>query len=99
MSLTDSNRIMHASTILSGTAAVWCYNIVQANQVPTTCFAFKDALVKEFIPDDHIRRSRDKLRKRSQSTLVSRYLADFRNLLLTILDTAGCENVISRVLA
>ena len=82
--LTEHSRIMFATTFLSGTAAVWWYTIVQANAVPTPWDKFKEMLQKEFIPDDHVRRSRDKLRKLRQIGSVAKYLSDFRNLVLTI---------------
>lgn len=82
--LTDANRITYASTFLTGTAAVWWYTVVQANLAPTTWDTFKAAVVSEFVPEDHVRRARDKLRKMRQTTSVSKYLSDFRNVVLTI---------------
>jgi hypothetical protein len=38
----------------------------------------------EFIPQDHMRRSRDRLRKLRQRTSVASYISEFRNIALTI---------------
>lgn len=60
--LDDSSRILFASTFLTGTAAVWWYTLIQSNKIPNTWEQFKAAVVKEFVPEDHVRRARDKLR-------------------------------------
>lgn len=82
--LSEGNRILYASTFLTETAAVWWYTLVQANTVPTTWTQFKDKIISEFVPDDHVRRSRDRLRKLKQNSSVSKYLSDFRNICLTV---------------
>ena len=82
---------MFASTFLTGTAAVWWYTIVQANEVPTTWIDFKKAIVTEFVPEDHVRRSRERLRKLKQTTSVAKYLSDFRNIVLTVPDISKGE--------
>lgn len=86
----DGNKILFATTFLSGSAAIWWYSTVRANQAPITWDGFKNALVAEFVPTDHIRRARDKLRRLKQTKSVSHYLSEFRNILLTMADvTAG----------
>lgn len=90
--LNDASRVMYASTFLTGTAAVWWHTVVQVNQTPATWAEFKELIVKEFVPDDHVRRSRDKLRKLKQTTSVSNFLSDFRNLVLTIPDMTDGES-------
>lgn len=82
--LTEGNRIMYASTLLTGTAAVWWYTVVQSNLSPGTWIELKAAVVREFVPEDHIRRVRYKLCKLGQTGSVSKYLSDFRNFVLTI---------------
>lgn len=82
--LTDGNRISYASTFFMGTAAVWWFTVVQSNNAPGTWVAFKESVVAEFVPPDHIRRSRDKLRKLKHTGSVSKFLAEFRNIILTI---------------
>lgn len=82
--LTESNRILYASTFLTGTAAVWRYTLVQANTVPETWPQFKAKVIAEFVPDDHVRRARDRLRKLHQTSSVSKYLSEFRNIIFTI---------------
>lgn len=82
---------MYASPFLSGTAAVWWYTLVQSNQAPGTWNDFKSAIVREFVPEDHVRSARDKLRKLRQTGSVSKYLSEFRNLVLTIPDVTDGE--------
>ena len=91
MLLTDGNRILYASTFLTSTAAVWWYTVFQSNEVPIIWVAFKEAVVKAFVPEDHIRRARDRLRKLRQTSSVWKYLSDFRNIVLTIPDVTEGE--------
>jgi len=89
--MTDANRIMYASTFLTGTAAVWWYTVVQTALLPNTWEDFKKAVIAEFVPEDHVRRARDKLRKLKQVTSVSKYISEFRNIVLTIPDVTDGE--------
>lgn len=57
--------------------------------------AFKAALVREFVPSDHVRRARDKLRKLKQVKSVASYLEDFRNIMLTIPGVPDDEKFVS----
>lgn len=82
--LTEGNRILYASTFLTGTAAVWWYTLVQSKWPPTTWEQFKAKVVAEFVPEDHVRRARERLRKLRRTTSVAKYLSDFRNLCLTV---------------
>ena len=66
------------------TAASWWYVKVQCNQVPDTWEEFEIALRTEFIPQDRLRRARDKLRKLTQRTAVSAYLTEVQNIVLSI---------------
>lgn len=59
--------------------------------MPTTWDLFKAVVVKEFVPDDHVRRARDKLRKLKQTSSVSKYLSEFRNVVLTVPDVTDGE--------
>lgn len=68
----DGNRVLFASTFLTGTAAVWWYTLVRANRVPITWDAFCAALKSEFVPSDHPRLARDKLRKLKQLRSVAK---------------------------
>ena len=43
------------------------------------------------MPEDHVRRARDRLRKLKQTGSVSKYLSEFRNLVLTIPDVTDGE--------
>lgn len=87
----EANRVMFASTFLSGTASIWWYRLVQANSVPTTWQEFSTALKHEFVSADHVRRARDKLCKLKQVRSVSTYVTDFRNVILTIPDITPRE--------
>jgi Retrotransposon gag protein len=82
--LDDGTKITYASSLFSQTAATWWYTLVQAAHVPTSWDAFMGKVRSEFIPQDHIRRSRDKLRKLRQRSSVASYVSEFRNIALTI---------------
>lgn len=45
---------------------------------------FKAAIIHGFVPADHERKARDHLRRVKQTKSVAKYLADFRNIILTI---------------
>lgn len=45
----------------------------------------------EFVPDDNIRRIRDRLRRLRQSSFVSNYLSAARNMILNISDMTDGE--------
>lgn len=49
INITDSNKVMFASTFLQSTAAIWWYTQVQASVAPTNCNASKSAAKAEFI--------------------------------------------------
>ena len=84
LDLGDATKIGFASMLLKGTAASWWYVLVQSQQIPATWQEFEAAVRAEFVPQDSIRRARDKLRKLSQRTSVSSYLTEFRNTVLAI---------------
>ena len=48
-------------------------------------------MIDEFVPEDHIRLARDRLRTLDQTSSVSKYLSDFRNVVLTIPDISDGE--------
>lgn len=83
-SISDHTKITFASTMLSGSAAIWWYTTAQTQGVPTTWTMFEEAVRKEFIPTDHERRARDKLRSCRQSKCVSEYITRFRNVTLLV---------------
>lgn len=45
---------------------------------------FRKAMLAECFPSDHVRRARDKVRKLSHNTSVSKFLAEFKNIVLRI---------------
>ena len=65
--------------------------MVLANQAPATWEYFRAAVAAAFVPDDHVRRTQDKLRKLKQTTTVAKFLSDFRNIVLTIPDISDGE--------
>lgn len=89
--LTDENRIMFASSFLTSTATSWWYTVVQSGHTPSTWEDFRTLVLNAFVPTDHIRRARDKLRGLRQTHSVSKYLAEFRNCILTISDISEGE--------
>lgn len=76
----------YASTSLAGTAAICWYTLVQSDRVPSTWKEFKNGVIAECIPEDHVRQARDCIRRLKQNGSVSKYLSEFCNLVLTILD-------------
>jgi len=67
--------------------------VVQSQKIPTTWPEFENALRTEFVPQDSLRRSRDKIRKLTQRNSVSAYLAEFRNVSLMIPNMTEDEKV------
>ena len=61
--------------------------------VPMTWEDFKKKVGAEFIPSDHVRRARDKLRRLKHTSSISKYLAEFRNIILTIPDVTDDEKL------
>lgn len=47
---------------------------------------FEKGITTEFIPEDHTRRARDRLRKCRQSSSLSKYLNEFRNITISVGD-------------
>lgn len=80
----ETTKISFASILLKGPAANWWYMLVQSGSAPGSWEAFKTCVQNEFIPQDSVRRSREKLRFLVQRTSVSSYLAQFRNLVIGI---------------
>jgi len=91
--LSAETKISFAATFFSGTAAAWWYTLVGTNTIPTTWEEFENALIAEFVPFDSVQRSRDKLRRLVQRTSVTSYLAEFRNIILTIPGMSEGEKV------
>ena len=69
---------------MTSTAATWWYTLVASNGAPVVWEEFKNAVTQEFVPFDSVQRSRDKLRRLTQRFSVAAYLAEFRNVILTI---------------
>lgn len=57
---------------------------MQGGQAPGEWEAFKEAVRQEFVPQDSVRRARDKLRRLHQVRSVAAYLTEFRNLIIAI---------------
>lgn len=91
--LGEGNKIIYASTFFTGTAAVWWFTLVKGGTVPTSWEDFKKTVIAEFVPPDHVRRARDKLRGLKHNSSVSKYLAEFRNVTLTIPDMSDGEKM------
>lgn len=77
-------KVTVASSLLKGTAANWWYMLVQSGQAPGTWEEFCGAVRNEFVPQDSVRRARDRLRGLVQKTSVSTYLSMFRNIVIAI---------------
>lgn len=86
MQLAENDRVTFAASFLTGPASTWWFTLVQGEQLPTTWKEFRDKVSQEFVPSDHVRRARDKLRNLRHESSVAKYLTDFRNISLTIPD-------------
>ena len=93
LQLNDQTKMNFASTLLTGTASNWWYMKVMSQAIPQNWEGFKVAVRTEFIPFDHVRRTRDKVRKLVQHSSVAKYLNEFRNLVLTIPDMNDGEKL------
>lgn len=82
----DNMKVTVASTLLKGTAANWWFTLVQSGQAPGQWEDFVACVRNEFIPQDSVRRARDRLRGLVQKTSVSSYLNIFRNIVIAIPD-------------
>lgn len=60
--------------------------MVNSPGTPSSWEDFKSSLISEFIPSEHNRLGRDKLRKHKQTGSVEKYLAEYRNTILLIGD-------------
>jgi len=84
MPIEENTKVSFASTLLKGNAANWWYMLVQSGQAPGQWDAFVAKVRSEFIPQDSVDRSRDKLRNMRQRTSVLAYLNEFRNTVISI---------------
>lgn len=90
--LSGKIKIIFAASFFTSDAASWWYTIIQLGQVPTTWDKFKTLVMREFIPSDHIRKTRRKLRRLKRTDSISKFLAEFQNCNLTITDMLEEEN-------
>ena len=58
--------------------------MVQSGLSPKTWPQFCESIHREFVPSDYVRRARDRLRRLKQTGSVSKYLSEFRNIILTL---------------
>lgn len=58
--------------------------MVQSNATPDTWDGFKNAIIKEFIPEDHSRRAREWIKRCKQTGSVYKYISAFRNVTLAV---------------
>lgn len=63
------------------------------NKAPTTWVDLRNMLLAEFVPANHVRRTRDKLSRLKHTFSVCNYLAEFRNVILTITDVTDGEKL------
>lgn len=91
--ISDENRIRLASSYLKGTVAVWWFNVVSSGNAPATWNEFKNKVSREFVPSDHAKRARDRLRRLRQTNSVSRYLSEFKNTILAIANMSDEEKM------
>ncbi len=88
-SLDNPIIISFAATYLLSTAAARWFTGVASNTIPSTKNDFELALIWGFVLYDNGLQSTDKLRRLVQKTSVRAYLAEFRNIVLSILIISG----------
>ena len=93
LNLTEEIKVQYASTLLKKNAANWYYMRVQAGDIPDTWQTLKLGIRAEFVPQDSVRRQRDKLNKLIQITSVASYLEAFRNIVISIPDISEAEKL------
>ncbi len=79
----EVSRVTFASTFLSDSPAIRCYSKVSSGTASNTWNEFSECIKQEFVPADYAKRTRDKPRKLRQAGSVSRYLSEFRSVVLT----------------
>lgn len=84
---------MVAPSFLSETAAIRWFTLVQNNAAPTTLKGFKQSLLDELLPEDHVRRARDRLKMAKQLSSVPKYISEFLNNILTVPELTEGEKV------
>lgn len=89
--ISEDAKTMFAASFLTETAAVWWFTLVQNNATPNTWQGFKQALLNEFIPDDQIRRARDRLRNCRQKGSAAKYISEYINIILSVPDISEGE--------
>lgn len=82
--LIDETRIMYASTFFYTSAPVWWFTVVQEKIVSTNGPDLKKMVTAEFVPPEHVRRSRDKHMQVETYGLHFAVFSDFRNTILTM---------------
>lgn len=82
--LNDEVKINLATSLMKGNAASWWFMKVQSGLVPQLWDEFMECVRHEFVPQDQVRRNRDKLRTLYQKGSVSAYLNLFRNIVISI---------------
>lgn len=82
--ISEENMILSASSNLRGTAAIWWIIVVNNRSVLATWNKFKNAVSREFVSAEHVKRACDCLLKLQLSKSVSIYLEEFRNIVLNI---------------
>ncbi len=93
LNLTEEMKVQYASTLLKKNAANWYYMKVHSNNIPQTWEEFRNEIQAEFVPQDSIRRQRDKINKLTQTSSVASYLESFRNIVLSIADMSEAEKL------
>lgn len=89
--VTNASKSVLDSTYLTLTAAVWSLTFVQEFSAPETWIDFILLLKREFVYDDHVRRSRNRLRTFTRTGSIFKYRAEFRTVVLWTGDTSKCE--------
>lgn len=72
---------------------IWWYQIGSAGHIPATYTEFKNLIIHRFVHLESSRRTRDRLRRLEKNTSVSKFISDFRNIILIIVDMTEGETL------
>lgn len=89
--ISEDATIMFSASFLTETAAAWCSTLVQTNSTPNTWKGFEQPLLTEFIPEDHIRMARYRLRDCRQKGSAAKCISEYRNIILAVPDISEGE--------
>lgn len=84
IAIRDHDKIAFAMSYPKENAVSWWYQLVNSANTLLTWEEFRSSPLAEFVPADHTRRVRDKLRSVKQTSSAEKYFSVYRNVILMI---------------